>query len=66
MNIMTLTCIRPMHCAKIDLLKDLGREPLRYWKGDGNVTFTKPFLMLGKVTFDAHVNILERYGKGGI
>ena len=46
--------------------KDLVREPLRYWKGDGNVTFTKPFLMLGKVTFDAHVNILERYCKGGI
>ena len=30
------------------------------------MTFTKPFLMLGKVTFDAHVNILERYWKGGI
>ena len=30
------------------------------------VTFTKPFLMLGKVTFDKHVNVLERYCKGGI
>ena len=27
----------------------------------GNVTFTKPFLMLGKVTSDEHVNVLERY-----
>ena len=32
--------------------KDLEREPLRYGKGDGKVTFTRPFLMLGKVTFD--------------
>ena len=38
----------------------------RYWKGDGKVTFTKPCLILGKVTFDAHVNILEMYCKGGI
>ena len=38
----------------------------RYWKGDGNVTFTKPFLMLGKVTFDEHVNVLEIYCKGCI
>ena len=36
-----------------------------YWKGDEKVTFTKPFVMLGKVTFDKHVNVLERYCKGG-
>ena len=48
------------------VLTDLEREPLRYWKGDGKVTFTKPFLMLGKVTFDKHVNAMERYCKGGI
>ena len=31
------------------------REPLRYCKADGKVTFTKAFLMLGKVTFDKHI-----------
>ena len=51
---------------KIYLLKDLEREPLRYWKGNGKMTFTKPFLILGKVTFDKHVNVLERYCKCGI
>ena len=48
------------------VLKDLEREPLRYWKGDGKVTFIEPFLMLGKVTYDKHVNVSERYCKGGI
>ena len=48
-------------CGNIPLRNGLEREPLRYCKGDGNVTFTKPFLMLGKVTFDEHVNVLERY-----
>ena len=33
---------------------------------DGKVTFTRPFLMLGKVTFDEQVNVLERYCKGDI
>ena len=47
-------------------LKDLEREPLRYCKGDGKVTFTRPFLTLGKVNFDEHVNVLERYSKGDI
>ena len=37
---------------------------LKTCKGDGKVTFTKPFLMLGKVTFDKHVNVLGRYCKG--
>ena len=37
-----------------------------YCDGDGKVSFTRPFLMLGKVTFDAHVNVLERYCKGDI
>ena len=37
---------------------------LRYCKCDGKVTFTRPFLMLGKVTFDDHVNALEMYEKG--
>ena len=49
---------------KIDLERTqnimLEREPLRYCKCDGKVTFTRPFLMLGKVTFDEHVNVLER------
>ena len=48
------------------ILKDLERERLRYWKGSEMVTFTKPFLIFGKVTFDKHVNVLERYCKGGI
>ena len=39
-------------------VKDLEREPLRYCKCDGKVTFTRPFLMLGKVTFDERVNVL--------
>ena len=47
-------------------LNDLEKEPLRYWKGDGKVTFIGPFLMLGKVTFDEQVNVLERYCKGDI
>ena len=44
------------------------REPLRYCKGDGKVTFTRPFLMLGKVTFDhdEDVNVIERYCTGDI
>ena len=40
------------------------REPLRHCEGDGKVTFTRPFLMMGNVTFDEQVNILERYCKG--
>ena len=38
----------------------LERDPLRYCKCD---VFTRPFLMLGKVTFDDHVNALKRYWK---
>ena len=45
-------------------LKDLEREPLRYCKCDGKVTFTRPFL--AKVTFDEQVNVLERYCKGDL
>ena len=41
--------------------KDLEREPLRYCKGDGKVTFTRPFLILDKLTFEDHINVLERY-----
>ena len=33
---------------------------------DGKVTFTRPFLVLGKVTFDEQVNVLEKYCKGDI
>ena len=55
-----------MHALHENILNDLEREPLRYWKGNGKITFTKPFLILGKVTFDKHVNVLERYCKGGI
>ena len=47
-------------------LKPLEREPLRYWKCDGKVIFTRPFQMLGKVKFDDRVNALERYWKGDI
>ena len=39
----------------------LERQPLGYCKCDGNVTFIPPFLMLGKLTFDEHVNVLERF-----
>ena len=31
------------------------RETLRYFEGQGKVTFTKHFLMMGKVTSDEHV-----------
>ena len=41
----------------------LGREALRNCKGDIKVTFTRYFLTLGKVTFDEHLNVLERSGK---
>ena len=49
-----------------NILKLLEREPLRYFKCDGKVIFTRPLLMLGKVTFDDHVNALERFWKGDI
>ena len=32
-------------------------------KCDGKVIFTRPFLMLDKVTFDDHVHALKRYRK---
>ena len=35
-----------------------------HYKGNEKVTFTRPFLILGKVTFDEHVNVLEEYCKG--
>ena len=37
-----------------------------YCKGDGKVTFAKPFLILGKVTYDEDVNVLDRYCKDDI
>ena len=46
------------------VLNGLEREQLRNWKGYGKVTFTRPFLMLDKVTFDEHVCVWERYCKG--
>ena len=45
-------------------LKLLEREPLRYCKYDGNVTFTRSLLMLSNVTCDKHANALERYWNG--
>ena len=52
-------------CVKTNLkdTKGLEREPLRYWEGEGKVTFTRPSLILDKVTFDEQVNVLERYCK---
>ena len=41
--------------------EDLEREPLRHYNADG-----KTLLMLGKVTFEEHVNICEIYRKGDI
>ena len=38
----------------------------RHCEGDGKVTFTRPFLMLGKVKFDEQVNVLESYCKGDV
>ena len=46
--------------------KDFKREPLRHFEGDGKVIYTRPFLILGKVTFDEQVNVLERYCKGDV
>ena len=44
----------------LDLYKSyLERELLRYCEGGRKVTFTRTFLMLGKVTFGEHVNIFE-------
>ena len=48
-NMSIIKLIVFLHCTKI-FLKSLEREPLSYCKGDGNVIFTRPFLMLGKVT----------------
>ena len=42
------------------------KESHWYCKGNGNVTFIRPFLMLDKLTFDKHVNVLERYCKADI
>ena len=43
---------------------------LKFWKeshlGDGKVIFTRPFLMLDKVTFDEQVHVLARYCKSDI
>ena len=47
-------------------LKDLEREPLSHCECVGKVTFTRPFLILGKVTFEEQVNVLERYCKGDV
>ena len=52
------------HCVEIEL-SGLEREPLRYCKGDGKVTFIRSLLMLDKVTYE-YVNVLERYGTGDI
>ena len=37
-----------------------------HWKVRGKVTFTRPFLMWGKVTSDEHVNVLDIYCKSEI
>ena len=37
-----------------------------YCSGDGKVTFTRPFQILGEVTFGEQVNVLERYCKGDV
>ena len=47
-------------------LKDLETKPLRHCEGDGKVTFPRPFLMLGKVTFDEELNVMERYCRGDV
>ena len=61
-----LVCLSQVHNVKIDRDRGLEREPLRYCEGDGKVTFTGPFMRLGKVTFDKDVTTLERYCKGDI
>ena len=53
-------CIYTAHNYTFKEMKLLEREPFRYCRYDGKVTFTRLFLMLDKVTFDEHVNILER------
>ena len=35
-------------------------------KGDGKVIFTRPFLLLDKVTLHKQINVLEMYWKGDI
>ena len=51
-----------IQCTELDLRKGT----TRYWNGDGNVTFTRPFLLLNKVTFDEYVDVLESSLKGDI
>ena len=38
----------------------------QYCKGDGKVTFARPFVLLDKVTFDEHGNTLEMSWKWDI
>ena len=57
--ILTLRKNRPLRVHDLKLLE---REPFGYCKCDGKVIFTRPFL----VTFDDHINALERYWKGDI
>ena len=55
-------------CAKNRPLRTLKilKESHRHFEGDGKVIFTRPFLMLGQVTFDEQVNVLERYRKDDV
>ena len=39
---------------------------MRYWKGDGKVTFTRPFLLLVKMAFEGYINVFERYCTGDV
>ena len=55
LNLIYIASLLRYHCAK--MLLSLEREPLRCCNCDGKVTFTRPFLMLGKVTSDE----LKRY-----
>ena len=50
------------HGAKKDLSR-FEKRAIRYCKCGGKVTFTRPFLIFDKVTFDEHVNVPERYCK---
>ena len=45
---------------------NIWKEPLRDCGSDGKVTFTRPFLMLGRVNFDEQVNVLVSYCKGDV
>ena len=71
---MEISSIAPIICVYEEVYSLRENRPLRnlnvwkerYCKGDEKDTFTRPFLMLGNIAFDKHVDVWERYCKGDL